>query len=137
MSRVIKVRIWDKQDKIYYKLEENAPFNAFIGYKNGDASLVTHEVAFVENDNFIVEQYTGLKDKNGVEIYEGDIIEFENKLYWYRTKAFELMLKGLTQVEIEEKINSLNSYQVVVTIPTIYEISEIETEYKVIGNIHE
>ena len=115
--REIKFRAWDK------KYNEMIP-DLICFYKDGGISHNNHFNSDIspfrgymwDSRNLEVMQYTGLKDKNGKEIYEGDIVKGN-------------YLKGIGVVEWNDKFCKFDiSHKMNIT-PS--------DECEVIGNIYE
>lgn len=101
LSREIKFRVWDKYCKRMHICGENTHDSMWFDENNlaQYCNLQNGEGSSNDNDGaYELMQYTGLNDKNGKEIYEGDIIEF-NPFMKYEIGVVDFSEGGFTANE--------------------------------------
>ena len=122
--REIKFRAWLKEDKKMENVKTMDFTDKTIRCLKKNEFINAYLLRRVSFDDVELLQYTGLKDKNGKEIYEGDILFFrdENMKYVVVWQDAAFIIKSIEIRKYSEKM---------------YWIDDVEICCEIVGNIYE
>lgn len=122
--REIKFRAWDVINEKMYPVA----YPTWNGATEGKIDFVNHTVEIIDEDGDdkpILMQFTGLLDKNGKEIFEGDVVEWLVNGDVRRKGIVEFVAEfgGYDMKNFDDKYHVCNDW--------------LRGEYEVLGNIYE
>lgn len=126
MNDRFKFRVWDKPLKKYMEFKEFKFMNVEFTF-----NPITKEAEIeYDKERYIVEQCTGLKDKNGQLIYENDLIKCPSGIYRIAVDDFGLW----TAIYNNNPIKGVVEWSDMVK---EYAFNQENVELEVLGNIHQ
>lgn len=119
-----KFRAWDKIDKELYLVDE-------INFNRGEFESIGDGITFLRGaDEVELMQSTGLFDKNGKEIFEGDVIaiEVDDTGTPINARVFQNSKIGVLMFHVFEDNED---------VPMVELLEDNSVAFEIIGNIHE
>lgn len=117
-----RYRAWDKEFKEMVQVDALVFDEQIIKATYKNRNIVKEDLK-----NYVLMQSTGLKDKNGKEIFEGDVLKVTNLSSWLEVVSFNEKKAMFVSKEAKREVEETPLYDLFNT-----DIFEVE----IIGNIH-
>lgn len=139
-----RYRAWLKEDKEMVDVEE-------INFFNGEFDFIGDAITWMcKSDDCVLMQSTGLTDKNGKEIFEGDILKFNDTWSDYCYEGYvDGEITGVNYVEIEKETTCFGFGKTRIPESSLFDlmnnehlafkelITDTSFEFEIIGNVWE